>query len=144
MSRHRAGLVSLLIALAITASAQANEAESKVMALERLWGSAVQLRDIRALGSIFDDSLIYVTIDGRLLTKSQVLAETKAASPVDVVVRSSVAHLHGNVVIVSGLMELKGTEEGKPYFRHARFMDTWVSKSDGWVCISSMTTPVPK
>ena len=136
--------MSLLIVLAIAASGQENEAESKVMALERLWGTAVQLRDIRALGSIFDDSLIYVTIDGRLLTKSQVLAETKATSPVDVVVRSSVARLHGNVVIVSGLMDLRGTEEGKPYLRHARFMDTWVSKSDHWVCISSMTTPVPK
>jgi ketosteroid isomerase-like protein len=137
-------LASLFCLAAGMASAQGNEAESKVMALERLWGSAVQMRDIKALDSIFDDSMIYVSMDGRLMTKSQVLADTKATSPVDVVVKSSVAHLHGNIVIVTGVMQLKGAEGGKPYIRYARFMDTWMNKGDRWVCVSSMTTPVPK
>ncbi|MGH9496112.1 MAG: nuclear transport factor 2 family protein [Candidatus Sulfotelmatobacter sp.] len=146
MSRKASACLSLLIGLALaTASAQGNnEAESKVMALERLWGSAVQLRDTQALGSIFDDSLIYVTIGGKLMTKTQVLADTRSANPVDVVVQSSVARLHGNIVIVTGLMQLKGVEDGKPYLRYARFMDTWMNKDNRWVCISSMSAPFRK
>jgi ketosteroid isomerase-like protein len=135
---------ALFCVVAAAVSAQENEAESKVMALERLWGAAVQMHDIKALDSIFDDSMIYVPMDGRVMTKSQVLAETKATTPVDIVVKSSVAHLHGNIVIVTGVMQLKGTEGGKSYLRYGRFMDTWMNKGDRWVCVSSMTIRVPK
>ncbi len=116
------------------------DAESKVGTLERLWGEAAQLRDLKALGSIFDDSLVYVHIDGRLMTKAQVLADTKAANAVDIVVQSSVAQAHGNTVIVSGVMQLKGVERGKPYLRHGRFVDTWVYEEGHWSCVASMTT----
>jgi ketosteroid isomerase-like protein len=120
---------------------QAQDAgESKVLALERLWGAAAQMRDTKALESIFDESMVYVDIDGKLMSKAQVLAETKALSPVDIVVQSSSAHSHGNVVIVTGVMQLKGIEGGKAYLRYGRFLDTWVAKGDQWVCLSSMTT----
>ena|SRR5579864_1096204 len=120
------------------------EAESKVLALERLWGEAAQFRDIRALDSIFDDALTYVHIDGRLMTKDEVLQDTKATSPVQIVVDSSVARSHGNVVIVTGILHLSGEESGKPYLRYGRYLDTWVAKGDHWVCVSSMTTPIKK
>ena len=112
------------------------------MALERLWGAAAQLRDIKALESIFDDQMTYVHIDGRLMTKAEVLADTRAVSAVEIVVDSSVAHSHGNVVIVTGILHLKGVEAGKPYLRYGRYVDTWLPKANHWVCISSMTTPV--
>jgi ketosteroid isomerase-like protein len=116
------------------------DAESKVGTLEHLWGEAAQLRDAKALESIFDDSLVYVHIDGRLMTKAQVLADTKAADAVDIVVQSSLAQAHGNTVIVSGVMQLKGVERGKPYLRHGRFIDTWVYEEGHWLCVASMTT----
>ena len=50
----------------------------------------------------------------------------------------------GNIVIVTGLMQLKGVDAGKPYLRCARFVDTWMNKGDRWVCISSMPAPVRK
>ena len=87
-----------------------NEAESKVLALERLWGAAAQMRDIKALDSIFDDSMTYVHIDGRLMTKAEVLADTSATSAVEIVVDSSVARSHGGVVIVTGILHLKGVD----------------------------------
>lgn len=119
-----------------------SDAESKVLALERLWGQAAQFRDIKALDSIFDDSMIYVHIDGRLMTKAQVLADTKAVSAVEIVVDSSVARSHGNVVIVTGVLHLRGVEAGKLYLRYGRYLDTWLPKGDHWVCVSSMTTPM--
>ena len=108
-----------------------------MLALERLWGAAAQLRDIKALESIFDNSLVYV--DGRLMSKSQVLADTKTASPVEIVVESEVARSHEQAVIVTGLMRLRGIENGKPYLRHGRFVDTWLLKSGKWICVSSVT-----
>ena len=102
------------------------------------------MRDTRALASIFDESLIYVHIDGRLMNKADVLADTKALDPVNIVVDSSVARSHGNVVIVTGILHLKGIEAGKPYRRYGRYLDTWISSGDRWLCVSSMTTPIKK
>jgi hypothetical protein len=128
-----------------TAAAQSRlEAESKVLALERLWGEAAQLRDIRALESIFDESLIYVHIDGRLMTKDQVLADTRAVGAVEIVVDSSVARSHGNVIVVTGVLHLRGVESGKPYLRYGRYLDTWLIEGNRWLCVSSMTTPITR
>lgn len=137
-------VVLLILTLSISfAHAQLrNEAESKVLALERLWGEAAQFRDLKALESLFDDSIAYVHIDGRLMTKADVLVDTKAVSAVEIVVDSSVAHSHGNVVIATGILHLKGVENGKPYHRSGRYLDTWIPRGDGWVCVSSMTTPI--
>lgn len=120
------------------------DAESKVLALERLWGAAAQLRDVKALESIFDDGLVYVHVDGRLMTKAEVLADTKQVSAVEIVLESSAVHWHGKVVMVTGVMRLRGVESGRSYERHARFLDTWLNKGDHWVCLASMTTPVKK
>jgi ketosteroid isomerase-like protein len=139
--------IALLILALASCPAQAqsrNAAESKVLALERLWGEASQLRDIKALESLLDDSIAYVHIDGRLMTKAEILADTKAARAVQIIVDSSVAHSHGNVVIATGILHLSGVENGKPYRRSARYVDTWIARGDGWICVSSMTTPMKR
>jgi ketosteroid isomerase-like protein len=140
-------LIALLILTLATCPVQGqsrNAAESKVLALERLWGEAAQFRDIKALDSIFDDSILYVHIDGRLMTKAEVLADTKAVTAVDIVVDSSVARSHGDVVIATGILHLKGIDNGRPYLRSGRYLDTWIARGDGWICVSSMTTPIKR
>jgi hypothetical protein len=129
--------------LPIAAQSQV-EAEAKVLTLERLWGQAAQMRDTRALASIFDDSLIYVHIDGRLMSKPEVLADTQAAEPVDIVVDSSMAQTQGKFVIVTGILHLKGIQNRKPYLKYGRYLDTWILTGDHWVCVSSMTTLIRK
>lgn len=46
------------------------------------------MRDARALAAIFDDSLTYVHMDGRLMTKPEVLADARKLAPVEIVVDS--------------------------------------------------------
>jgi hypothetical protein len=121
-----------------------DDAVSRVLALERLWAQAAQLRDIKALEAIFDDSLAYVDYDGRLLTKAEVLADTLVASPAQIVIESSLAHSHGGTVIVTGVLQLKSIEHGRPSLHRARFLDTWVNKAGRWVCLTSMTIPMEK
>jgi ketosteroid isomerase-like protein len=137
-------LMSACLGVCAAHAQERMETESKVLALERSWGAAAQMRDTKALESIFDDSIAYVHIDGRLMTKAQVLADTMAVHPVDIVVQSPMARAQGKVVIVTGVLQLKGVEGGKPYLRHGRFLDTWLEKGDHWVCVSSMTTEITK
>jgi hypothetical protein len=61
------------------------DAGSKVLALERLWGQAAQLRDAKALDAIFDDDFVNLDIDGRLMTKAQTLADALTTGPVEIV-----------------------------------------------------------
>lgn len=134
-------LAALLCLATCCAHAQTSaDAESKVRALERLWGEAAQFRDLKALDSLFDKSLIYVHIDGRLMTKEQVLADTAEVNAVDIVVESPTARAYGNAVIVVGVLRLKGMEHGKPYLRFGRFVDTWLYTDGHWLCVASMTT----
>jgi len=118
------------------------DAASKVLALERLWGQGAHLRDVKALDSIFDEGLVNVDIDGRLMTKAQTLADTLTTGPVEIVVESTGARVHGDVVVVTGVLRLKGVDHGKPYLRRGRFADTWLYKNAQWVCIGSETTPM--
>lgn len=118
------------------------DAESKVLALERLWGEASQMRDVKALESLFDDSIAYVDVGGRLMTKTEILVDTKNSSPVNIVVEGNSAHSYGNAVIVTGILHLSGVDKGKAYLRHGRFLDTWIYRGNRWACISSMTTAI--
>ena len=126
----------------IAQNADDSDAGSKVLALERLWGQGAHLRDIKALDSIFDEGLVNLDIDGRLMTKAQTLADTLTTGPVEIVVESTGARVHGDVVVVTGVLRLKGLDHGKPYLRRGRFADTWLYKGAHWVCIASETTPV--
>jgi Domain of unknown function (DUF4440) len=138
-------LAVLLAGEALTTAGQSaadSDAASKVLALERLWGQAAHLRDIKALDSIFDEGMVNLDISGRLMTKAQTQADTLTTVPVEIVLESTGARVHGGVVIVTGVLQLKGLDHGKPYLRRGRFVDTWLYKNEHWVCIGSETTAV--
>jgi hypothetical protein len=138
-------LAVLLASEGLTSAAQNagdSDAASRVLALERLWGQAAHLRDIKALDAIFDERLVNLDIDGRLMTKAQTLADTLTAGPLEVVVEPTGARVHGDVVIVTGVLRLKGLDHGKLYLRSGRFVDTWLYNNAHWVCIGSETTPL--
>jgi ketosteroid isomerase-like protein len=119
-----------------------SDAASKVLALERLWGQGAHLRDVKALDSIFDERLVNLDIEGRLMSKAETLADMLTAGPVEIVVETTGAQVHGDVVIVTGVLRLKGVDHGKPYLRRGRFADTWLNKNGHWVCIGAETTPM--
>lgn len=101
-------MVALLGETPAVAAQDAGESDagSKVLALERLWGQGAHLRDVKALDSIFDEGLVNLDIDGRLMTKAQTLADTLTTGPVEIVVESTGARVHGGVVVVTGVLRL--------------------------------------
>ena len=50
------------------------DVSSKIVALENLWNQAAEAKDLDALDRILDDAFVYVDPDGKLLTKTEVLA----------------------------------------------------------------------
>ncbi len=140
----------LIIILAVCASAQTNDdaAKSKVIALEQLWNQAYKSGDTKALDSILDESIVLVNDDGSVQSKREFLASVKSslsqpsAQQQQVAPESLTVRVFGDVAVATGVMKVKGVENGKAYTRRERFVDTWLYKQANWVCIGTNATPV--
>lgn len=138
----------LILVSAMTMSAMAQDSgsvESKVIAIEKGWNQAYKFRDKKALGEILDDSIVLVNDDGSLQSKRVFLGSVDAAKPSDqqqAEPESISVHVFGDVAIATGIFKEKGVENGKPYLRRNRFVDTWVNRNGSWVCVAASATPV--
>jgi len=141
-------LFSVLLALwvapqpAAQAPAQPDAQQSKILALENAWNQAEEHKDVKALDSLLDASLVYIDIDGSLMNKAQFIASVQAPSehPEQIVNESMTAHVYGDSAVVTGVYRDKGISNGKPYLRRGRFTDTWVHHEGIWVCVASQST----
>jgi ketosteroid isomerase-like protein len=120
------------------------DAVSKILALESAWNQAVETRDTKALNAIFDNFLVYVEHDGRVMNKAEYLATVKKAggNPQQVTTEGMTAHIWGTTAIVTGIYRERGLHDGKPYNRRGRFIDTWIFKNRIWVCVAAQATLV--
>jgi len=135
-------LIGLLPAAAGQAPAQLDPEQTKILALENAWNQAEEHKDIKALDSLLDASLVYVDYDGSIMDKAQFMASIKAPSlhPEQIVNESMTAHVYGDSAVVTGVYREKGEKSGKPYLRHGRFTDTWVFQRGTWTCVASQST----
>lgn len=117
---------------------------SNILALEHAWDQAQERGDVKALTAIFDDALIYVDFDGKLLTKAGYLARVKANDThmQQIVAEEMNVQMFGSTAVVVGTYRVKGVDNGKPYLRRGRFTDTWVLRGTNWICVAASTTPI--
>jgi ketosteroid isomerase-like protein len=115
-----------------------------IIALEHAWDQALERADVKALSAIFDDRLIYVDYDGKMLTKAEYLLRVKTNNMhlQEVVTEEMNVQVMGTTAIVVGTYRAKGVERGKPYLEHGRFSDTWVLMGKNWMCVASSATPI--
>ncbi len=141
------GIVVAVFFSVLTSAAQnSNDSggRSTILALEHAWDQAQERGDVKALNAIFDNSLIYVDYDGKLLTKSEFLARVKANTNhmQQIVAEEMSVQMFGETAIVVGSYRVKGVEHGKPYLRRGRFTDTWIVRNANWICVAAGTTPI--
>ncbi len=119
-------------------------ARTKVIALEKAWNQAYKLGDVKALGTLLDDSVVLIEDDGSLQTKAEFLAGVKSttANEEQVAPESLDVHVFGQTAIAVGVFAAKGSRAGKPYVRRERFVDTWILKNGNWVCVATNATPM--
>lgn len=142
-----AALVVLLCATALLVHAQDDSdhgVESKIIALEKAWNQAYKAGDRRALDTILDNDIVLINDDGTVQSKAEFLASVTASNSQEqqVAPESMSVHMFGNAAIATGVFRAKGVENGKPYVRRERFVDTWVFKGGKWTCVATNATPV--
>ena len=118
------------------------DAESKIIALERIAKlQAFEAKDLKTLDAQLDDAFVYVDSEGKLRNKAEILAYVQAANSLRFIVEAMVVRMHGDTAIVTGLYRMKAVEQGKPFDRQGRFVDTWLYKNGRWIAIASLLTP---
>jgi ketosteroid isomerase-like protein len=137
-------LAALLVAAAITASGQGNASDEggRVLALEKAWNHALEVKDSKALDMLLATTFVDIDIDGSIESKSEFLAGIVAPSyqPSQAVTEQASVQVYGNAAVVVGIFRIKGTENGKPYVHRERFSDTWIKQNQTWQCVASQST----
>jgi ketosteroid isomerase-like protein len=137
-------LLLLLATPRLTAQSavQPAEEQARILGLENAWDRAVKQKDAAALKMLLAPELVYVDYDGKLRDKAEYLASIQSPTfhPERIVSESVNVHIYGAVAVVSGVYREKGEKNGKPYTLRERFTDTWVLRSENWMCVASHST----
>jgi ketosteroid isomerase-like protein len=134
-----------MAALRLPAQDDASQSSaSKIVALESVWNQAEKNSDVRALDLIFDSTLIYIDEDGSSITKGQFLLRAKSniSHLQSLVTQTTSVRVYGETGLVVGNYRAKGIDRGKPYQHDGRFIDTWLLKNGGWLCVAAQATPI--
>jgi len=99
--------------------------QSKIVALEKAWNQAYKAGDTKALDELLDNSIVLINDDGSVQSKADFLSSVHATNSQEQQVAPESMHVHvfGNVAVASGVMRVKGVENGKSYTRRER---SWI------------------
>ena len=139
-------LIWFIPALLAQTPTEGDIAQTKILALENAWNQAEEHKDVKALETLLDPTLVYIDYDGSVMDKAKFIANVQAPAlhPEQIVNESMTAHVYGDSAIVTGVYREKGIRNGKPYLRHGRFTDTWVYHGGNWVCVASQSTLIAR
>ncbi|MGA7907466.1 MAG: nuclear transport factor 2 family protein, partial [Candidatus Sulfotelmatobacter sp.] len=75
--------------------AQPDPEQSKILALENAWNQAEEHKDVKALETLLDSSLVYIDYDGSIMNKAEFIASVQAPAlhPEQIVNESMTAHV---------------------------------------------------
>jgi ketosteroid isomerase-like protein len=114
---------------------------------ENRWEAAIASHDAVTIGSMVADDFVGVYHDGKIMSRSGVIAETKKDRDTykSAANEKLAVHTYGpNVAVVVGTAHEKGTgKDGKPFDRKFRFTDTWVERGGRWQCVASQVMKLP-
>ncbi len=134
--------VLLILPLFALPQGNSDADKSMILALEGIWNQAEIHHDAAAASAIMADTFISVDHHGKLLTKSQYLADLKDPSfkPEEISNSETTVYIYGDTAIVSSAYRTRGTDDGKPFVHRGRFTDTWVKRDGKWQCVADHET----
>ena len=136
MKVHRSLIAAIFATLIAAAPAGAGVAEDEetVAGLDRRYQAAVKANDAAGMDEILADDFVLITGRGKTYTKAGLLADARSRSTVyekqDELEQK--VRLWGDTAVVTALLWIKGTSDGKPVDRKLWFSDTYVRTPKGW------------
>jgi hypothetical protein len=132
---------ALLVSRAGAGSEDIGPEKSKLIALENAWNQAQLHADAKALEGLVSDQYVYTDYDGRLMNKSEFLADIQDPSFKTTLSTNEDVRifLYEGAAIVTGTYHTKGIYKHKPVNHWGRFTDTWLFQNGRWQCVATHT-----
>jgi ketosteroid isomerase-like protein len=144
-------LKTLLLATAIafvpvpSSRALAQDARQEVMRLEDTWAKASMMRDGKAVEALLAPEFTWVSPGGDVFDKAQLVKMISDDQAVYVSGRNTeyAPHVHGNVVVITGLWTVTTRTPAGNKTVQRRWIDTWIKGADGqWRCVGGQSGTV--
>lgn len=145
----QATAASVGLALAVSNLRADAAADAKtVAALDTAYQAAVKANDAEGMARVLADDFVLVTGRGKVFTKNDLLEEARKKSTIyekqDELEQK--VRVWGDTAVVTALLWIKGTSDGKPIERKLWFSDTYVRTPAGWKYVlgqASIPLPAP-
>jgi ketosteroid isomerase-like protein len=124
----------------------AEDAAKEVAALDARYQDAVKRNDAAMMNLILHDDFVLVTGRGKTFTKADLLKEARDKTTIYEKQDELEQHVRvwGDTAVVTALLWIKGTSDGKPIERKLWFSDTYVKTKNGWrYVLGQASLPLP-
>jgi ketosteroid isomerase-like protein len=140
-------LITLVMAVSLVSAAFGAGADAELKAIEQQWLDAYMKSDPAFIKSLEADDYSIIESDGTVTTKAQDVKATtdktfvlKSATMSDVKVRM----LGDSNAVVTCMLKMSGTEDGKDFSGDYRGTDVFEKKNGKWMAVASQLTKVSK
>jgi ketosteroid isomerase-like protein len=137
-----------LVALSFAKSTVRSDDDAKVVAtLDTEYQAAVKKNDPTTMARILAEDFVLVTGRGKIFTKNDLLKEAREGKTVyerqDEIEQT--VRLWGDTAVVTALLWVKGTTDGKQFEYKLWFSDTYVRTVKGWQYVFGQSSiPLPQ
>jgi ketosteroid isomerase-like protein len=102
--------------------------------------------DMKTLGELFADSLVYTHSYGGADTKASYLDGIQSKKWIYQKIERPEEHIqvHGNCAIVTGHVRIDLLSGGQPKQLNSRFTNVWIKGAKGWQFVAWQSTPIAK
>jgi ketosteroid isomerase-like protein len=123
---------------------QRGNAEQALIQIEREWSEAVVKHDVAFFERLYADEYAYTDSFGRVLNRTQDIAEIKSGDVQfeSVIPDEMTAHVYGDAAVVTGRSTIKGQLKGKDISGQIRWTDTFVWRNGRWQCVATQGTRI--
>jgi ketosteroid isomerase-like protein len=144
-----AGLaLAFAIVPGLAAGESAAEIEKLVAKLDTEYQAAVKANDAATMDRILAEDFVLITGRGKVFTKADLLEEARKKSTVyekQDELEQRVRVFGDHTAVVTALLWIKGTSEGKTTERKLWFSDTYVKTPKGWrYVLGQASIPLPE
>lgn len=132
--RHLGVFTAMMMLASVVGLATPADDMATVARLDTEYQAAVKRNDAAAMDKILADDFVLVTGRGQTFSKADLLKAARDKSSIyekqDELEQK--VRVWGDTAVVTALLWLKGTTDGKPFERKLWFSDTYVRTPSGW------------
>ena len=142
------GALPLAAMLAIAATATTEDDRRAVAALDIEYQAAVKRNDADAMARILADDFILVLGNGTVVDRAALLAQARSGriqyALQDEEPGTQTVRVWGDTAVITALLALRGTQDGRSFDRRLWFSDTYVRTPTGWrYAFGQASLPLP-